>query len=283
MRMRNASFAVAALLLAGCATKMIYQRLDFFIGWRLNDYVTLTNEQQPVFKAAFVPLWQWHRTHELPIYASELREIARSLDGRSVVTATQIAQRSARFQSHWERLMDRTVTGMCALVQTMDDAQAREILEGVDDDLDDFRKEYVEPSDKELRRKSQKRTEKWIKRWTGPLNDTQEALLETWGQQRHSIGAAWLEQRKLWRAELERALKVRKTSPGCDVFRPLFVTPMASIGGALARDLEHNEEQWNRLIAQVIAAMDDKQRQRARDELEELAGQLEQLSAAAQP
>jgi hypothetical protein len=230
--MRKIIAAVAALLLAGCATKLFYERLDFFIGWRLGDYVTLKQEQNLQFKGAFAQLWKWHRTHELPLYAQDLREMARTLDGRAI-TASQVAERSARFQAHWERLMEQSVNSMCDLTKSLDDAQAREILEGVDDDIADFRKEYVEPSEKDLRRKAQKRTAKWIKRWTGPLNDTQENLLEGWGQQRRSIGAAWLEQRK---------------------------------------------KLWSHLIAQVIFTMDDKQRQRARDELEELAGQLEQLA-----
>jgi hypothetical protein len=275
---RNLTIALAALALAACATKMVYQRLDFFIGWRLNDYVTLNDAQQREFKRTFGELWQWHRTHELPQYAQDLRELARGID-RSVVTPDQVVERSARFEAHWARLMDKAVTDMCPIVRTLDDAQAREIIEGVDDDLDDFRKEYVEPSEKDLRRKSQKRTGKWIKRWTGPLNDTQESFLDIWGERRRNIGAAWFEQRRKWRDRFELALSQRASSPDCAIFRPLFVTPRAGIDEAFARDLEFNEQQWNELIAQVIGSLDAPQQQRVRDELEEFAGQLEQLAA----
>lgn len=265
-------------MLAGCATKAVYQRLDFFIGWRLGDYVSFNDEQAPRYKRAFADLWRWHRAHELPRYAREMREIIPTLDGR-IVRREQVAARSAAFQAHWERLMDQTVTGMCGVLRTLDDAQLQEILEGVDEDIEDFAKEYVEPSEKDLRRKSEKRTERWIKRWTGPLNAPQKALLSGWGQERRGIGPVWLEHRKQWRTRLQAALQERGSSPACDVFRPLFVTPMTTMPEGLVRDIEYNQQLWNQLIADVIVAMDERQRKRARGELEELAGQLEQLAA----
>jgi len=273
---------IATLFAAACATKLIYQRLDTLIGWRLNDYVTLDDQQRRDFKRAFADLWKWHRTHELPKYAQDLREIARELDGRAI-SAEEVGARSAQFQAHWSRLMDEAVTRMCPIVRTLSDKQAQEILDGVDDNLSDFRKEYVDPDEKELRSKSAKRTGKWIKRWTGPLNDVQEALLRTWGEKRLSLGAEWLAQRQHWRGELAKALAQRRDSPDCDGFRPLFVEPRKGVKDGFARDLAHNEKLWNELIAEVIADMDDRQRARTRDEIGDFAGQLEQLSTMQQP
>lgn len=270
--------AAAAVLLAGCATKLIYQRLDFFLAWRLNDYVTLNGEQQPQYKRAFGDLWRWHRTRELPLYAQDLRKMSKMLD-HPQVAPEQVAARVAQFQAHWERLMDQAVTGMCGVTRTLDDEQVREILEGIDEKNEEFREEYVEPSEKELRTRSIKRTERWIRRWTGPLNDGQEDLLRAWGEARRGIGPAWLAQRQQWRAEMAAALARRGESPTCDPMRPLLVTPLGKVNPALAADLQHNEQLWNALIARVVETLDERQRKRARDEIEELAGQLEHLAA----
>jgi hypothetical protein len=277
VRIRYLTAAVVAVVLTGCATKLIYQRLDFFLSWRLNDYVTLTDEQQPHYKKAFGDLWRWHREHELPHYAQDLRQILSMLERREA-SPGEVAARIGKFQAHWERLMDHTITAMCPVVKTLDDRQAQDILEGVDEKNEEFRKEYVEPSDAELRKKSIKRTEKWIKRWTGPLTDQQEELLKAWGDRRRSIGPAWLAQRVQWRARLAEALKLRGTSATCDEVRPLLVTPLNDVTPALAADLAYNEDQWNALVARVIETLDERQRKRVREEIEELAGQLEQLS-----
>ena len=277
---RRILVVIAALAVVGCsATRLVYQRLDWLMAWRLHDYVSLNVAQKSAFKRDFSGLWQWHRSHELPLYARDLREIAAMLDGRPV-TAQLVAARSAQFQAHYERLMERTVDGMCGILTTLDDKQAAEILDGVDDDIEKFRKEYVAPSENEQRKNSQKRTAKWIKRWTGPLNGTQEDLLEGWGDQRRSIGAQWLVQRQKWRAQLAEALKQRAASPSCEAMRPLFVTPLAGIDPALARDLAYNENLWNQLIAQVAVTMDDRQLKRASSELRQMAQEFDELAAA---
>lgn len=280
MGMRMAFFAfVAAAALVACATKLVYQRLDWLIGWRLHDYVTLDDAQNGRFKLAFARLWRWHRAHELPAYSKDLREIADRLDSRVTVTAEQVDAYTARFQSHWETLMSRTIDSVCDIVQSLDDAQVREILEGVDEKTAEFAKEYVAPPEGEQRRKSEKRTRKWITRWTGPLNRAQEHFLDEWAAKRRAIGKTWLDQRKLWRDQFATALKQRTSSTDCNAFRPIFVTPMDQASSIGAEDFDFNQHQWNRLIADVIAAADDRQLRRASSELREMAQQLDELAA----
>lgn len=280
MGVRKAVFAGAAgLVLAACATKLMYQRLDWLISWRLHDYVTLDDAQNARFKDVFATLWKWHRAHELPRYSADLREIADKIDSRNTVTSGQVAAYTQRFQRHWEDLMSRTIDSLCDLARTLDDREVREILEGVDEKTADFAKEFVAPPEDELRNKSEKRMRKWITRWTGPLNGAQDKLVGDWARKRRAIGKTWLDQRKTWRDQFAAALAQRKTSPGCNVFRPLFVTPMDQINDAGADDVAYNQDQWNRLIADVLAAADDAQLRRASGELREMARQLDELAA----
>ena len=280
MVMRKTMLVAAALVLAGCATKLFYQRLDWFIGWRLHDYVTLHDAQAPPFKRAFTELWAWHRAHELPRYSADLREIAARLDSGITVTPAQIGAYTARFQAHWEGLMSHTVDAMCGVARTLDDAQVRNILQGVDENTADFAKEYVAPPEDVLRKKSEKRTRKWITRWTGSLNDAQEKLLDDWAARRRALGKTWLDSRKLWRDQFAAALKQRATSTDCNAFRSLFVTPMAQVDAPVAGDFDYNQQQWNRLIAEVLAAADDRQLKRASSELRKMAQEFDELAAA---
>jgi hypothetical protein len=279
MRMRKAVLVLfAGMIVAACATKLIYQRLDWLIGWRLHDYVTLDDAQNAKFKVAFATLWKWHRAHELPRYSADLREIADRIDSRVTITPDQIAAYGDRFQQHWATLMSRTIDSLCDLARSLDEREVREILEGVDEKTADFAKEYVSPPEDEQRRKSEKRTRKWIMRWTGPLNTAQEKFLDDWAARRRAIGKTWLDQRKNWRDQFALALKARATSPGCNAFRPLFATPMDQVDGAGAEDIAYNQREWNKLIADVLAAADEGQLKRASSELREMAQQLDELA-----
>ncbi|HZP12185.1 MAG TPA: DUF6279 family lipoprotein [Nevskiaceae bacterium] len=279
--MRKVIFVGAGLVLAACATKLVYQRLDWLINWRLHDYVTLDDAQNARFKTTFADLWAWHRSHELPRYSADLREMADKLDSRVTVTPQQVAAYGQRFQLHWQELMSRTIDSLCDLVRTLDEREVKEILEGIDEKTADFAKEYVAPPEDELRKKSEKRTRKWITRWTGPLNDAQDRLVDDWARKRRAIGKTWLDQRKTWRDQFAAALAARKSSPGCNAFRPLFATPMDQVSDAGADDIAYNQDQWNRLIADVLAAADDRQLKRASSELREMAQQLDELAAMA--
>ncbi len=270
------AWILVACGVASCAaTGLVYQRLDWLAAWRLDDYVTLHREQAAQFKRDFSELWRWHRNQELPLYARDFREMAGVLD--SAVSREQVADYVGRFQAHTERVMARTVSGLCGVVQSLDDAQVREILDEVEEDTEEFARKYVNLPEDELRRNSEKRTAKWIKRWTGPLNPRQQELLREWGGKRRSTGADWLEYRKQWRGQLEQALSQRGSSASCEQFKPLFVTPMELRNETLAADLAHNELLWQQLMADVIGVMDRKQHDHAQRKLLEFADQLEQL------
>ncbi|MGH8530841.1 MAG: DUF6279 family lipoprotein [Nevskiales bacterium] len=279
MLLRPLALILAALTVLGsmaCSTpSIVYQRLDWLADWRLNDYVTLNPEQKAQFNRDFGELWRWHREQELPAYASDMRELAAALD--SSVTPAQIADYSERFRGHWQRAMARTVPALCPVVQSFDEAQVQEILDEVDEDTEKYLKDSVEPSAKELRRNSEQRMGKWIKRWNGPLNARQQELLKQWSGQRRATAPEWLDYRQQWRSQLEQALRDRKSSARCEPLEALFVNSADLRSARLAALMAHNETLWQEFIADIIAAAEPRQGAHAQAELREFAGQLDQL------
>jgi hypothetical protein len=74
--------AVAVLLLAasalssGCSARFAYEHLDKMIVWSVDDYFTFDAEQKRYLEAGVDSFMYWHRTQELPVYASTLRRFA---------------------------------------------------------------------------------------------------------------------------------------------------------------------------------------------------------------
>ena len=45
-RLSLPAILVGCLVLSACSTRFFYERLDWFIGWEIGGYVSLTNEQE---------------------------------------------------------------------------------------------------------------------------------------------------------------------------------------------------------------------------------------------
>lgn len=281
MRVAGALAAVAgAAVLYGCAaTGALYQKLDWFAAWRLDDYVSLDATQKAQFDRDFDVLWRWHRTEQLPLYARDLRQIASRV--AAAATPEIVAEYSDRFQQHWELTMVRLRDPACALVRTFRAEQVSEVLDELDDNIDEFAEEYVEPPEHELRRNSRKRVTRWITRWTGDLNKEQKAILQRWERERRNVGADWLDYRREWRGALERVLEQRQSPSACARLEPLMVRPLDLRSRRLAENLEYNEGLWRRMIADLVNAMDDKQRRATIERVNDLAAELEALSRKA--
>ena len=62
-----------AVLVSGCGFRFVYNHLDWWTNWYLDDYVTLNKQQKQVFDEQFEQLHLWHRKTQLPAYAQQLK------------------------------------------------------------------------------------------------------------------------------------------------------------------------------------------------------------------
>lgn len=277
------SLALTASLLAACSgTRLIYERLDWYAKWRTSDYVSFKPQQATLFNQRFDQLWRWHRQQELPRYANDLREIADALN--KTATVNDVERFTQRFRGHWERALARTVSDFCAVTKTLDDAQVKSILKGVEEDNREYAKENAEPSPEGRREIQQKRAEKWIKRWAGSMSAEQKKLAQRWASERRDTAARWVDYRQDWRVAFEQALNQRVASPRCEPMQPLFVSPMKMRDETLDSDMVFNEALWRKFVVDIATTLSDKQRVHAQKELRDLARQFDELAvAAAQP
>lgn len=269
----------AAVLLAGCtAVGLAYQRLDWYAAWRIDRYVSLNSVQKAQRQEAVARFWDWHRTHELPRYARDLREIASVLDRPA--SPEVVRAYVERSEAYWRSATAQTLPDLCAVMQSLDARQAAQVLTRIDEDNREFAEKYVEAPEAERRRDTGKRLAKSIRRWTGPLNERQEALLSRWAQERRDIAPDWLDYRRQWRQQFAQALSQRQAPGMCARFEPLMVRPLDQMEAGLEAQRRANERRWMRLIADIVAAMDAEQREHARHKLGDLARELEEMSRA---
>ncbi|HMU68130.1 MAG TPA: hypothetical protein PKE57_13320, partial [Cellvibrionaceae bacterium] len=59
---------LTCLLLSGCTVKLAYHFLDWGLQYKLNHYLSLSNDQSQQAKHAIKEFHYWHQRHELPSY-----------------------------------------------------------------------------------------------------------------------------------------------------------------------------------------------------------------------
>lgn len=272
------AFAAAVLLLAlaACsATRMVYNRLDWLAGWEIDKYAELKPEQEAAFERDFGALWEWHRRNELPQYARDLRVLAKV--AQQPIDAAQAQEIALAWSGWWQRSLERLSPELCALLATLDERQVQSALEQLDEGIEQDAREYDLPEAK-LRRRSNERIEKNLRRWLGPLEESQREYLAQWGAQRTLTHDLWLENRRRWRARFEDALATRAQDGFCERLQPLLLRQVAPEDEARRARLEAGRADWMRLVVELSQQLTPRQREHFAKELNRTADELDALA-----
>jgi hypothetical protein len=269
---------VCAFLGACSAARFAYERLDWFARWQVERYVSLTDEQAARFDAGFAEVWQWHRREELPLWITELRQLAATVD--APMPTERIAALSERFSQGIDRVVTRLAPLACTLGQSLSDAQVAELLETVDADIDEFREEQIEPGDAAVRKFNLKALEKSLRRNFGALTPGQQAQLREHSDARPSIAPEWLAYRQRRRAELATLLGQRQAADFCPALTALLLDGERLWTDEQKQAFAADRAQWLALWAELAPGLTAEQRERARQRLVETADELSELAAA---
>lgn len=283
---RAAWVVSAAVWLAGCgAPRLFYDRLDWLASWQVGRYATLDAEQRRRFDSGFDEVWSWHRDTELPRYARDLRALA--LATETPLSTTQIRDWSGLIDTHWNDVVTKLAPKACAEMATFEDAQVASTLARVDRNIAADTAEFSAAQEPSVRADRARRFIRTLEGWIGDLEAAQRSRIERWNARQALTYGAWLDERRLWRGRLSRALSARDSSRFCGNLTVLFSRPGAATGGALPTRFDLDRAGWTALLADLSTTLSDDQRHHLRAELEELGAELEALatvrSSTAQP
>lgn len=274
---RALAMLIVLALTACSAPQLAYERLDWLAGWRLGQFVDLDSSQDAAFETEFQALWKWHRAEELPLYAEDLRQLAATTSGP--ITAEFIEASAARAGAHVGRVLERARQPACAVISGFSDAQRDSLLRRIDEEIADDADEYLVPTETELRQRAAKRLRQSVERWTGAVSEAQAAQIAAWSQLRPMRYAAWIAQRKEWRGRFAATLDRRREPGLCGELKDLF-TPATAKPEALRLQDQADARAWFAFLAGFSETLDARQREHLRDELLDLAADLDQLKPA---
>lgn len=197
-------------LLASCSsTKLAYQYAGIGIVWWVDDYISITDDQEDQLKQDIRDLLDWHCMEELPRYSQWLTELKQDVRSGHLPN-TRVSYHQEKLLSFTLPLVDRAKPAVKRLLSGLSDKQVKELADNMAESQAKLEDEFLADDPEQTRQARTERTKKRIERWLGTLNDPQTRILEQWSSNRGRQTEIWLEGRRTWQKELLEALEQRK-------------------------------------------------------------------------
>lgn len=154
--------------MASCSPlRLGYDYADWFMFWKLDGFFSLTTEQKEFLHPQIDLLLAWHKTKELPLYVSLLRQVKeKAMDGLSL---SELNWAYAQTERRVEQTMRRVAPNFSILLVTLKDQQIERFKQN-------FSQQGAVPSNDEKENPSEQAI-KQVERWVGKLSDDQKILV----------------------------------------------------------------------------------------------------------
>ena len=265
------------LTLTGCsATQFIYNRVDVLVRWYLDDYVSIDRDQRVQFDERLDIFLEWHRREELPEYVVLIDDALTILDnGVSLSAARDMADRielaASRFQDPFLEL----------LLSTGRDLRQEQRVEFIDNMMakqGEFEADRLARSDDEYREDLEKRFDKQLSRYMGPLTSVQTDRIAAGVADMTRLDRFWLEDRRVWIEALSDILLLAEDD-WPDQVRALIAGREGALLPTYREGIDHNGEVILQLSRDVLISRTEKQDRKLRGKLLALRDDLAALAA----
>jgi len=269
--------AVLTLLLAGCGTRFLYNRMDTLLYLYVSNQVSLHSEQRNGLRSALRDFLDWHRQSELPRYASFLRTLAQ--DAGQTMGRERIDRARSEIEALWRDSVRRGAPAASDWLIGLKPSQLDELFASLAEDDAQLRKEYCEADADDLLRQREKRLGSALRDWIGTPSPQQIAILRQHMALLEPNGCDWIDNRLRYRTRLRAAVDDHASGQrGRELLIQLLVNPEDSWDPAYRARFEANREVVVTMLAELDATLDQRQRQRLGSKLDGYASDFERLS-----
>jgi hypothetical protein len=265
---------IGILAVAAC-TNAVYNRLDTLAGWYLQSLVSLDSDQREELHDWLFETLAWHRRSELNRYAQFLRELSSQLAQPGDLASYERIE--ARFRGFLDDLAVKTTPEAAQLLLSLSQAQVSELFTNLAAKTRERAEKHADPV--EWRRDQGKNLTKQLKRWTGSVSDSQQALIAAAVERLEPTSATWAATQLAWRNAVQQALtgSGARTASATTV-QQLLEHPEIQWTPEYAQIRKRNRERYLELAASLDASLSGGQRERLRAELLKLAQQLAKIA-----
>lgn len=275
--LKKALIITFSLILSGCSTLFAYKNADWLFYWYLDDYITLTDEQEPELDTYLKSWLAWHKAVELDHYAQHLMDIKADFKN-GTITAESIQGHRDTLLSHWQRAKHKVAPDVVAMANTLNQAQVSELF----DELQEAEQEKLADLEKrsEAKRKKRfiKRREKGARRWIGKLSTEQKQLIADLYTNQHNTQKFWTEYRLTYQKKLRTLFTSSARGEQFNhTLTQLLLYPEQLRSDSLNEFNEHNSAVNTQFLLAMYHSLSDKQKRHFIEEVDDLLDDISEL------
>lgn len=266
------------LVIAGCATKVAYNFLDWAISWKVQRLVSLDGEQKDQAKAAIRKFHSWHRKTQLPQYAAYLEGLQERLN-KGKLNADDIHAETDKVQLLLDQSLEYVLPDVVMVLSQLDQAHTTELLNSIEEEREEYIDEHVDISRNEQMQKRYDKFKDHFKDWLGKPSSKQKKQIKDWVKSLEPYEALSAKQQKTWQQEIAKLLAQRQDTEVLGKgLRKLMFYRTDNWDEELENVMDRNQARTYALIADLLNTMSDDQRRHLNKKIDDFIEIFNELS-----
>ncbi|TWX53400.1 DUF6279 family lipoprotein [Colwellia hornerae] len=267
----------SAFLLSACSFSFIYNHLDWWSNWYLDDYVTLSQDQQQRFDTAFNELHTWHRQTQLSEYTRQLITLKTQVNRG--ITLEEVNAQLVNLKQHWLVVREQAKPALISLVHSLSSRQRKQVVDEIASNNEARIDDYDEISQEQWFSETCIERQDQFKKWLGKLTKGQKvevcqlakSLTPTFNHRMYYLIK--------WHSGLKQVLAMGLDKQQYEVMFTELISEPESLKSEQHKTLSKNNSDTSVKIFQVMMnSLTDKQLNRLNNKLDDLIKDLKELA-----
>jgi len=251
---------ILTLLLSACSARLSYGFLDTWLQWRIDDYVSLSAEQQTFANQQLKEFHRWHRQTQLKEY-SDFIERTVVLIRQENISTEELDTHLNRVTALWDASIEYLLPFSVALLQQLDESQKEDLLNNIKTQQAKERDENSQLSIEQQQQERLDKTEKRFKQWLGSINTAQQNTLSEWARSIQVMANARDQRQLVWNQRFNELLIKSDNDFDIKAARLLFMDAEQLWPKSYTERFDQNKTLLLNMIVDVHRQMDNTQKQ----------------------
>ncbi|WP_444891852.1 DUF6279 family lipoprotein [Microbulbifer sp. TRSA001] len=268
---------VVASLLSSCSSiQFAYNNIDYWIRWKLHDYVDLNSQQELEFQGALNSFFHWHRQTQLPKYANFLTQLADKVD-QGQLEDPQLGPAEDEVRHFISSASNNAFNLILPIAAQLTPQQ----IDRLQHNLIKKQKKTLEKwqrSPWKVQRRRDRQIRKESRRWLGSLTDQQKQLIAAWVKQVEYNPVLRNEQQQIWQSHAIELLR-QKPDRYLEKLRSLLENPEQLWTDEYRKAQEQRKIQARELGEEILSSTSPTQRRHLSKTLRDYAQDFRTLSS----
>jgi hypothetical protein len=267
----------SSFLLSACSFSFIYNHLDWWSNWYLDDYVTLSQEQQQTFDTKFNELHIWHRRTQLSEYSRQLITLKAQVNRG--ITVKEVDDQLVNIKQHWLVVREQAKPALISLVHSLSSRQRKQVIDEIASNNEERLDDYDELSQEQWLNETCIERQEQFKKWLGKLTENQKIEV---CQLTKSLAPTFnhrMDYRIKWHSGLKQVLAMGLDRQEYEVMFTELISEPELLKSEQHKTLSKNNSDTSVKIFHIMMnSLTDKQLNRLNNKLDGLIDDLKELA-----